>query len=77
VSNFFKRLPISKALGLTKKPAGPGEQTPTAPTIDDAAKNRDEVDRIRRRRGVLANVFGGNAPGASNPAVGVKTLLGQ
>lgn len=46
---------------------------PRAPTIDDAAQNRDMQDRIRRRRGVLANIFAGNATG-SGPSGGNSTL---
>lgn len=43
-------------------------ETPAPPTLDDAAKNRDQQDRLRRRRGVLANIFGG--------ATGGKATLG-
>jgi hypothetical protein len=32
---------------------------PSPPTIDQAQQNRDQQDRLRRRRGVLANIFGG------------------
>lgn len=49
---------------------------PAEPTIDDAASNRSEIDRIRRRKGVLANIFAGASPTTSTPTVGVKTLLG-
>jgi hypothetical protein len=42
------------------KPQTP-EAPPAAPTIDDAAKQRDTVDRLRRRRGVYANIFAGAA----------------
>lgn len=34
-------------------------EIPAAPTIDDAAKQRDSIDRLRKRRGVLANIYGG------------------
>lgn len=61
----------SKTLKVQQTPA------PEPPTIDDAAKMRDGVDRIRRRRGVLANIFGGNSAAPSTPSVGVKTLTGQ
>jgi hypothetical protein len=50
---------------------------PAEPTIDDAAKNQGEVDRIKRRRGVLANVFGGARAAAASPTVAVKKLLGE
>lgn len=36
-----------------------------APTIDDAQQNRNQQDRLRRRRGVLANIFGGAGGGTS------------
>lgn len=47
---------------------------PKAPTIDEASKNRDEFDRIRRRRGILATIFSNNA--SSTPAVATQQLLG-
>ena len=53
----------------------PDINIPGVPTIDEAKQNRDEVDRIRRRKGVLANVFGG--AGNASPTVGTATLLGQ
>lgn len=60
---------------LFKVKAPTQQPTPAPPTIDEAAKRRDEVDRIRKRRGVLSTVFGGHTESA-NPTVGVKTLLG-
>ncbi len=47
---------------------------PKAPTIDEAGKSRDEFDRIRRRRGILATIFSKNA--SSTPAVATQQLLG-
>jgi len=44
-------------------------------TIDDAMMRQIESDRLRRRQGVLANIFGGRNP--STPLVGTKTLLGD
>lgn len=80
VSNTVKRLQkfSLKMIGI-KGDESPGAQamTPTPPTIDDARGNRDMVDRLRRRRGVFANIFGGASSGSSAPSVGVKTLLGQ
>lgn len=63
---------ISKQVGLEKpkKPTIPG-----VPTIDTAAKNIQESDRIRRRKGVLATVFGGAS--ATAPTTASKTLLGS
>jgi hypothetical protein len=51
-------------------------EKPAEPTIDDAAANRSEIDRIRRRRGVLSNIFGG-ASSSGSPSVAVKRLLGE
>lgn len=51
------------------------QPTPAEPTVDEAVKNRDELDRIRRRRGVLATIAGGQSASAT-PTVGTKTLLG-
>lgn len=47
-----------------------------APNIDDAAIRQQESDRLRRRRGVLANIFGGAGSGGA-PSVATKTLLGS
>jgi len=45
------------------------------PTIDQARVNQIESDRIRKRRGSLANVFGGGQASTA-PTVATKTLLG-
>lgn len=45
------------------------------PDLDEAQRTQVESDRLRRRRGVLSNIYGG--AGASAPNVGVKTLLGS
>lgn len=59
---------------ITKVVSGSKKKKELAtPTIDDARKERQETDRIRRRRGVLANVSAGEQ-GA--PAVGTRQLLG-
>jgi len=49
-----------------KAPPGP-------PTIDEAQQSLAESDRLRRRRGVYANIFAGNA---AAPVVGKATLGG-
>ena len=46
------------------------------PTIDQAKQAQQQADRLKARRGVLANIYGG-ALGGGAPSVGVKTLLGQ
>jgi hypothetical protein len=51
-------------------------QMPSAPTFDAAAQNQQVADRIKRRRGVLANLYGGKAT-TSSPLVATKQLLGS
>jgi hypothetical protein len=46
---------------------------PAAPTIDEATRSRQDTDRLRRRRGVYANIFAG---AAAAPSVGKPTLGG-
>lgn len=57
--------------GGDKKPA----ESIDAPQMDDAARNLAQLDRIQRRRGVLANIFGGRSN--SSPSVATKQLTGQ
>lgn len=45
-------------------------------SIDQARTRQLESDRLRRRQGVLANIFGG-ASGGNGVTVGTKTLLGS
>lgn len=61
----------SDALGITK-PKVP--KVPGTPTIDDTVDNRQESDRIRKRRGIFANIFGGNS--AAPATVGTRSLTG-
>lgn len=56
-------------------PPEPGAPPP-APTIDDAQIAASRSDRLRRRRGMLANIYAGSSA-SSTPSVAVKTLLGQ
>lgn len=46
---------------------------PKPPTIDEARMQRQETDRIRRRRGTLANIQAGESAPAT---VGTRVLLG-
>jgi hypothetical protein len=46
---------------------------PQTPTIDEAASRLAQDDRLKRRRGALANIFAGNA---AAPTVGKPTLGG-
>jgi DNA-binding IclR family transcriptional regulator len=46
---------------------------PKPPTLDSASQARQESDRIRRRRGALANVSAGEA---AAPSIGTRALLG-
>lgn len=55
----------------------PVQPQPAPPTIDTAVKNRDDLDRLRKRRGVLATIFGGSAAqDNAATATGSKTTLG-
>jgi hypothetical protein len=47
------------------------------PTIDQAANNAEANDRLRRRKGRSAYVFGGNSGALSTGQVGTKNLTGQ
>ena len=50
--------------------------TPRAPNQDTAANaGQQQADYLRRRRGILGNIFGGNQPN-STPVVAQKQLLG-
>ena len=46
---------------------------PQTPQIDEAAARIGQDDRLKRRRGALANIFAGNA---ARPTVGKPTLGG-
>lgn len=50
-------------------------EIPGVPTIDQAAQNQQYSDRILRRRGILATIFGGSS--SSQPNVGRSTLGGS
>lgn len=76
VAVAFAAKKAGDALGGNKiTPMIQQQETPATPTVDEAAKNLSQYTRLQRRRGVLANLYGG-AQGAG-PAVGQKTLLGQ
>lgn len=45
------------------------------PTVDQAQKNAEEQDRLRRRKGRAAYIFGGAS--ATQAPVGQKNLTGQ
>jgi hypothetical protein len=50
---------------------------PVQPTLDVATQQRDLGDRLRRRRGLLANLFGGMQRQNTQPSIGLKTLTGE
>lgn len=55
-------LDIGKGVNSIANPKMPEiPETPAAPTVDEAQRNRSQQDRLRRRRGVLANIYGGGA----------------
>lgn len=57
------------------QPKAPSIAGMAPPSIDQAKQAQQATDRLKLRRGVLANVYGGGLGGT--PSVGVKTLLGQ
>ena len=59
---------------LGYKPPKAPEPTPGPPTADLAARAAD--DRVKARRGALANIFGG-ATASATPNVGKATLGGS
>lgn len=67
---FEPSVQIAKGI-MPDLPAVP--ETPAAPTIDEATRTRQDSDRLRRRRGVYANIFAGSA---ASPSVGKPTLGG-
>jgi len=64
----------SGAANAVAPKSGTKEIMPGIPTIDEAAQNRQVADRIRRRRGVMANIYGGALRSA--PSAGTKAVLG-
>ena len=64
-----------KLLGMGNGKSGSVQDQGGPPTIDMAAQNQAAVDRIRMRRGVLSNIYGGASNAA--PSVGTKSLMGQ
>ena len=66
---------IGAQVGESLTPEMPEVPEPLPPpTLDDAQKNRQDQDRLRRRKGVLANIYGGAS--GSSPTVGKATLGG-
>ena len=64
---------MDKWLGLSPKEPPP---VPSAPTQDLAANAAmQSQDEMRRRRGVLSNIYGGGSSSTA-PSVGSNTLLG-
>jgi len=61
---------LANSYAASLKPPTP----PGTPQIDEAQQSIDEADRLRRRRGVYANIFAGSGAGA--PSVGKATLGG-
>jgi len=59
---------IGKGLAPPKMPEIPA--APAPPTLDDAQSNRDQQDRLRRRRGVHANIYAGATGGGAKSTLG-------
>jgi hypothetical protein len=76
IGDDVEELRLGRDTGLHTRPRLPKQPPPRRlATIDEARQRQQEQDRLRRRQGVLANIYGG----ASNttPTTGTKTLLGQ
>lgn len=66
---------VGKAGQAALAPKTPGLTAgATPPTVDQATQQQNQSDRLRLRRGVLANIYGGSATSA--PLVGTAKLLG-
>lgn len=50
---------------------------PPPPTIDEAARDAEEADKLRRRKGRLATIFAGKMKNLAAPQTTQKTLTGQ
>ncbi len=67
---------MSGLFGGGKPPSLPAPMPiPPPPTIDQAAKNANESNALRQRRGAAANELAGNNPSA--PQTQLAKLLGQ
>jgi hypothetical protein len=75
IGDSVEELRLSKDTGWHTKPRRPKQVAPRRlATIDEARERQLEDDRIGRRRGVLANVYGGAT--GMEPTVDVKVLSG-
>lgn len=72
VQNFVLGKPVAGTKYYGE--AGP-VHTQGVPQVDEAARNRQQLDRLQQRRGVLANLFGGNS--SAQPNTTTKALLGS
>lgn len=59
---------------VPKQPTPP-PAPPPPPTIDEAARDSEEADKLRRRKGRLATIFAGMKGGGA--PVSQKSLTGQ
>lgn len=59
---------------IPKSPAPP-PAPPPPPTVDQAARDSEEADKLRRRKGRLATIFAGMQGGATPTSQ--KSLTGQ
>lgn len=69
---FFTQTKAQKDRAAAELAAAP--KAPNQDTASNAAQQQSDI--LRRRRGMLANIFGGGQAGSSTPTVGTKTLLG-
>ena len=75
MSGFVKKIVRLTPIGMIANAASKKPKPASTPTMDDAAQRLAQADRIQRRRGVLATLFGGQSGAA--PSVATKTLTGM
>jgi len=72
---WFLKSPVDPAKANAEQDAA-NAATPRAPNQDNAANAaQTQADYLRKRRGILGNIFGGQQPN-STPVVSQKSLLG-
>jgi len=76
-ANFFTQSKLEKDR-IAAQNAAALAAAPKAPNQDTAANSaQQQSDYLRRRRGVLANIFGGNQPNSAPVTTSSKSLLGS
>lgn len=77
MTQLFKRPTIQAPAPAAAPTPAPVVEAPVVPTVDDAVRNQDMTDRIRRRKGARSTQLVPNNFAAPLVPVGQKTALGQ